>query len=605
MAWYTSIGSEQNNNSRLDLMATIRPAISGRTALALLLLAASVTGGEAATQSVLLVHDAGPAPGPAERELISSAADLLCHFDVDVTVVPVQDYTSHSLVEYGTTVYLGLREGVNLPDAFLADCYDLDPTLCWIGANFEQLARRYSLGRYGFEIGPASPEPAPTGVIYQGMPYWRAELPLLRITCTRPDVCTVLATLRDDTDQRPYAVRSGRLWYFPEVMLDHARRGGTYLILANEMHEVLAQTHGDERLALLVVTPVTPETDAGGLSALMRHLNGARTPFAIEVAALAPRPVPGEPIQLSSKRGLIGVLRGAQREGASVVASLPAEGEQAGGAARASGSASRSLRADLEQMIGELALCGLYPVALAAPRERHIGQEEPTLARACSTLLERRLAVEGRYLPPAMPFLIEDNENGRRVMPDNLSPLIEGRGEVETLLEAARRQAAVPDPWITVRIAPGAPLQSITLLVTGLQSMGYEFVDLRDMTNTIQGDSLQVRTFDSEQVLADVLPDGWDATVLGPEPGTTASFGQSDAGKKEEIFLSPGAILLAYPRGSEPETVFAFEGDPQQITQRAVQQIARVAVLFAMGASALLLLIYSFHIAQRRGARAR
>jgi hypothetical protein len=586
-------------------MATIPPAISGRIALALLLLAAWVTGGEAATQSVLLVHDAGRDPGPAERRLISSAVDLLCHFDVDVTVGPVQDYTSHSLAEYGTTVYLGLREGVNLPDAFLADCYDLDPTLCWIGANFDQLAGRYSLGRYGFDVGPTSPEPAPTGVIYQGMPYWRAELPLPRITCTRPDVCAVLATLRDDAEQRPYAVRSGHLWYFPEVMLDHARRGGTYLILANEMHEVLAQTHGDERLALLVVTPVTPETDAGGLSALMRHLNGARTPFAIEVAALAPRPMPGDPIRLSSKRGLIGVLRGAQREGASIVASLPAEGEHADGAARVSGSASPSLHADLEQAIGELARCGLYPVALAAPRDGHIGQEDPALARACSTLLERRLAVEGPYLPPAMPFLIEDDENGRRVMPDNLSPLVEGRGEVETLLEAARRQAAVPDPWVTVRIAPEAPRQSVTLLVTGLESMGYELVDLRTMTNTIQGDSLHVRTFGSERVLADVLPDGWDATVLGPEPGAMASFDHSDARQKEEAFVSPGAMLLAYPRGLKPKTVFALEGDPQQITERAVQRIARVVVLFAIGASAVLLLIYSLHVAQRRGARER
>lgn len=605
MAWYTSIVSERNNNSRLDVMATIRPAISRRIALALLLLAASVTGGEAATQSVLLVHDAGRDPGPAERRLISSAVDLLFHFDVDVTVVPVQSYTSHLLVEYGATIYLGLREGVNLPDAFLADCYDLDPTVCWVGANFEQLARRYSLGRYGFEIGPTSPEPAPTRVIYQGMPYWRAELPLPRIICTRPDVCAVLATVRDDTDQRPYAVRSGRLWYFPEVLLDRAHKGGTYLVLANEMHEVLAETHADQRLALLVVTAVDPDTDAGGLSALMRQLKAARTPFGIEVAALTPGPVPGEAIRLSSKRGLIGVLRGAQREGASIVASLPAEGEHAGGAARASGSASPSLRAHLEQVIGELAFCGVYPVALAAPRDGHIGQEDPTLARACSTLLERRLAVEGRYLPPAMPFLIEDNENGRRVMPDNLSPLIEGRGEVETLLEAARRQAAVPDPWITVRIAPEAPLQSITLLVTGLQSMGYEFVDLRDMTNTIQGDSLHVRTFDSEQVLADVLPDGWDATVLGPEPGMMESFGQSDAREKEETFVSPGSVLLAYPHGSKPKTVFAFEGDPQQITERAVQRIARVVVLFAIGASAVLLLIYSFHVAQRRGARER
>lgn len=589
-------------------MSTIRVATIARASLLLLLLNAWAAGDRAAAQSVRLLHDAGRRPSPAEQSAISTAVDLLCHFEGDVTVAPVQEYVAGSLADYDAVIYLGLRQGADLPESFLADCYDLDRTICWIGANFDQLAHRYSLGRYGFEIGAASPEPAPSRVMYKGMPYWRPELPLPRLSCTRPDVCTTIATLHGDTETRPYVVRSGHLWYFPEMPLDRARKAGTYLILADQMHLVLDQLHEERRTALLVVTAVTPDTDSRKLADLLRQLRGIQVPLGIEVAPFAPGAAPGQSVRLSEKRGLVGVLRGAQREGASIIASVAAEDEENSDRTSESGTApgeapsAPRLQHAMVQLLDEMAHCGLYPTACAAPRDAYTAEQASALGEMCSTVLAEH-AADG--YPPPLPFLFHDRRSGQQVLPDNLPTLTAGRGEVETLLEAARRQAAVSDPWVTVRLTPDVSLQSVTLLITGIRSMEYEFADLRHMTNWTRGDSLHVRTFDSQQLLAKVLPTGWDATVLGPEPGMSRSFEHSDLGENEETLVRPGSILLAYPAEARPHVVFSFEGDPQQITHRAVQRISHVVVLFAIGASVLLLLVYAFHVVQRRSAHQR
>ncbi len=589
-------------------MGIIRIAIMGRIGPAILLLAVTFAGAPAAAQNVLLLHDAGEDPGRAEQRLIASALDLLGHFDADVALCSAQSYEPQQLAGYDVAVYLGLREGAFLPQALLTDCYDLDRTICWLGANFDQLAMRYSLGRYGFEIEALSPEPAPTRVTYEGMPYWRPEGPLRRISCTRPDVCTVLATAERGADRRPYAVRTGRLWYFPELPLARTRRLGTHLILCDQMHDVLDRPHEDRRVALIVVRGVSPSTDSGRLSGLIRRLYRAGVAFAIEVQAFEPTTAPGQLMRLSRKRGLVSVLRGAQRDGATMVASVPywarPEGEHAPAFALESGPDADEdqpwLSAPLLEVLEELSRCGLYSPAWAAPRAVLTEEEAGELARVCSTVLDRSAADEENGMPPAMPFLIRRDRWGQIVMPDNLPSLTEGRGEVEVILETARRQAAVPDSWVTAGIDVGAPLEAVPLLINGLRNMGYEFADLRRMPNWTKHDALSIQTVSSQQLLTDLLPEAWDATLIGPGPGAREHFEGPDAERREETVVQPGAILVAYPRGARPKIIFSFEGDPQQVTQRVAYRVAHYVVLFAVGASVILLLIYFLQVAQRR-----
>ncbi len=583
----------------------------GRIGFIPLLLATLSLASQAAAQNVLLVHDAGAAPRPAERRAILAARDLLGHFEQEVTVTATQGYRSHLLAGYDAVVYLGLRDGAELPEAFLADCYDLDRPLCWLGANLAQLAQRFSLGRYGFDIAEAPPEAPPTRVSYRGMPYWREEAPLPHVTVTEPQVCETIAVAVDSRgEQLPYAVRSRNLWYFPDIPLDSGRKGGTHLILCDQMHDFLGQAHNTVRTALLYVAAVTPHTDAGKLTALLRQLQREGVPFALEVDPLAPTTQPGQLLRLSRRRGLVGVLRGAQRAGASIIAAAPEPtlGRQAADSLDTGAESERApTPADparsMEAVLEELTHCGLYPLAGAVGPDLRPEGEASALAGLFSTVLEPE-GVDGRPDALAMPFLILRDQHGLRVMPGNVPTLNQGRGEVEAMLEAARRQATVPDPFVTVGLAPEAPSRSVTLLVNGLRNMDYRFANLRHTSNLTKTQSLQIQTTGSPRLLADLLPEGWEATLLGPKPEAHLRFDRSDRDRQEETLVAPGALLISYPPGGEPKVVFSFEGDAQQVTQRMVHRIAHWVVIFALAASAILLLIYVFQAAQRRGARA-
>jgi hypothetical protein len=213
-----------------------------------------------------------------------------------------------------------------------------------------------------------------------------------------------------------------------------------------------------------------------------------------------------------------------------------------------------------------------------------------------------------------MPFLVVSNEHSsqatlaQRVMPGNLPDLAQGRGEVEAMLEAARRQATVPDPWVTAGIVVGAPAAAVSLLVHGLQEAEFGFYDLRFADNCTTGDSLEVRTVAGQHRANELAPRGWDATVLGPEPGArlelNRSRGKRPAGdaRLADAVVGPGAILIAYPPGRQPKVVFSAEGDAQQVTERVVHRVAQAIVLLAIAAGGVLFLIYLLQLVQRRGA---
>ena len=548
-----------------------------------------LTWTEATAQGVLLLHDAGPSPSPAEEQAIAWTCDLLGHFGADVSVVPVDRYAPGAVGKHDATVFLGLRPGAHLPEPLLADCEQAEQPICWIGANIEQLMARAPENRYGFVTRPDVSLAGGSKVFYKDASYRREAAELPAVTITKSDLCQPVAMVEVSGERRPYATRSGRLWYFPEVPLAAARGASVHLVLCDQMHEIMEDRHDVHRTALLYVTGVTPETDPGRLDALLRTLQAQGVPFGIEVAPTVRASRSRRSAQLAEKRRLVSVLRGAQRAGASIIALLPETDARTGTVSHRGNDALR-----------ELARCGLYAVALSVERRKYVGEQAAELGNLCSTLLDRG-EENARGATAQMPFVIAANQHGQRVMPGNLPLLAQGRGEVEAMLEAARRQTVVPDPWVTAGIAVGAPAAAVSLLVGGLQDSEFACYDLRFADNSIRGESLLVRTVSNQYKVGELLPKGWSATVLGPEAGASLDLGRPDKKRLSETMVRPGAILVGYPAGKRPEVVFSFEGDAEQVTQRAVQRLAQVIVMVALAAAGVLFCIYLLQLVQRRG----
>lgn len=557
------------------------------TALALVILLAACATAHA---RVLLVHDTRPSPGLPETAPVRMVRDLLGHFDPHVDAIPSVVYQQGELNAYDAVVYLGLWEGVQLPDAFLQDCYDTDRAVCWLGANLSQLARRFSLGRFGFRVEAEASGLSPRRIVYEGRPYWRAELPLPHISITDRDVCQPVALAEAGDERLPYGVRCGSFWYFPEIPLGSARQGGVYLILCDILHDVLGSRHAERRTALICLTGITPDTDASGLWERVKGLDAERVPFAICMTPVGPEF--GD--RLSRNRALVGALRRAQRGGAAVIA-RPRTGAEPDEAAVAGPSVDA-----MEETLAELAVCGLYPVGWALDRSRLRDPERAELSAFCSTIWDIRSAAEQSDLPP-MPLLILSDARGQRVLPDNLPRLTSGGGEVEEILDTTRRSAALPDPWVTVGIAPTASGESVRMLLAGLRDVGYRFADLRRMPAETTGERLHVQTVATSAALPDLLPDGWDASLLSPEV-PARRFEHPERDGRESATVSPGMILLSYPHGQRPRTIFALQGPLDNLTDHLVRLVASALTAFAVAAAAVLLVLYVAQLARVRRA---
>jgi len=581
------------------LAGTLRPTAMGKAGAIMLLLLASLGGAEAAGLRVLVVHDTGALDASSERQAIFFLRDMLGHFGCRVEAIEAEAYAAGDIEAHDATVYLGLRAGAKLPEAFLADCYDTERPICWLGSNLDQLAARFSLGRYGFRLDPEQPAVRPRRVVHRGLSYWRSPALLSPVAVMQPDVCETLGVAEGEDRGYPYAVRSGPFWYFPEVPVLDAPGTTTYLVLADQLHEFLGVRHAPRRTALLMIHGVAADTEPRALAQLVQQLRAEEIAFGICV-----RPVIGAPegrgeVRLSERRALVSVLRGAQREGASIVAdALGADSVKATKAMQPGGPTRRMM----EEALRELVRCGLYPLAWAVPRELPEGLDAGEVARACSTLWRR--STRGAQEPEAQepPFLVAVSAHGQAVIPDNLMGLRQGRGEVEAIIEQARRQAAVPDPWVTASVAPEAPLHSVALLVHGLRGMEYRFADLSAMWNWTRGETVHVYSVGAATAAGELIPEEWDGTVLEPAAGARRRFERPGRDGREEAAVEPGAVLVAYPRGKRPRTVFALDSDPDELTSKLVYAIARVVIVFALAAGIVLLSVYLLQVTLARRA---
>ena len=562
---------------------------------------------------VLVVHDEFPEAEVSDQWVVSSLLSLLGHFDCATTVIPAEEYGAGEIDRHDAVIYLGLWRGAELSPELLTDIYDTDRTVCWVGHNLDQLAERFSLGRYGFHLSGGEPATGYDRVFYRGQLLARGAGPLTRIAVTDAEACEVLATAEGAGRRAPYAVRSGRFWYFADLPLLQSSEIGHYLVLCDQLHEVLIQPHQERRTAFICITGVNAESDPHALRSLIRYLQGESLPFAISVIPVFRDPAEGVEIRLSSRGVLVGVLRGAQRGGAAVIAEgfthqrLGRSGQEAEfwDLRRDRPAADRSVedtRMRLERSVAELLLCGLFPVAWSTPDGRASPEDYEEIARYYSTVWERRLPGALAREAQMFPFLIERDRHGQRILPENLMVVGRNGAEVESALEQARNLSAVTDPWISASLAPDAPVEAVKLLLGGLGEMGCEFADVRRMDNWAQAEDIEIHSSATPRSVEEVIPEGWDGTLMGPGRRELERFERAGRDRRDRSFLRPGAILIAYPHGLRPEQVFALEGGPQDAAHRAVGRITYLAVIFAVIMCLVLIVIYVVQVSLQRWA---
>jgi uncharacterized protein YdaL len=292
-------------------MKTVRHYLSFALASIVLWGAAGLPSAWAAAPRALVLYDA---PAGTEFQKLGLAyaimlRNLLGHFDAQVDLLPVDQYTAGKIDNYDATFYMGAYYNNLPPASFLADAEATQKTLVWFKYNLWQLAwdSQYSFtathgfsfnGLRGLNSVPNAGNTAPgffDTVTYKGLPFVKYYAydstanvvnadPDIGVTAiTDPTKASTVLTISDPKTQEtaPYVVRSGNFWYVADMPFSYIGPRDRYLIFADMLHDILGIQHAESHKALVRLEDVGALVSVANMKTLSNYLSGQHIPFSV------------------------------------------------------------------------------------------------------------------------------------------------------------------------------------------------------------------------------------------------------------------------------------------------------------------------------------
>ncbi|HLG09671.1 MAG TPA: DUF2334 domain-containing protein [Gaiellaceae bacterium] len=457
--------------------------------------------GIAHDRRILVVHDEDARESDRQVALVklqeAELLNLVDHFGLRWEARAVDTYQRGSLADYEAVVYLGSRYG-NAPEAFVSDVSVFEGTVIWIGQNLFQL--RESGVALPFDQ-PSQRQHSSEGTIqYRGrtLPAKGEIIATLAGTGAR-----VVATVTGPEGTTPFILRSGRFWYVsgsPFSFLElPVGMNGRYVVFAEVLHEMLGVPHSTGGPgALLRIGGVDPLTEPARIRALANALAAERVPFLVSVTPVHVDPERDITVSLSDRPEVVAALRAAVARGGAIVAHGATHqyrgktGEDAefwdlqnGGGVPEDGDT--FVRDRIARALGELWGNELHPLAWETPAYRATPFDYALFAETFSTFVERRVygVVDGRPYTQPLPFSVESDIFGGRILPENLGHL-GADNDVSVITLNARRLRIVRDALAGASLDVSADPAVVRTLVADLRELGYRFVDLYESSNTVE-----------------------------------------------------------------------------------------------------------------------
>jgi uncharacterized protein YdaL len=237
--------------------------------------------------------------------------NLLGHFDAQVDMVPVQQYTAGKLENYSATFYLGSEYDHQLPAAFLNDAVTTAKTVVWFKYNLWQLAWNpaYNFtaakgitynGLKGMSAQPSATDPNPPffdTVKYKGLDfvkYYQYDSAKNAINAD-PDIGWI--TISDATKAQrvvpiasprtnqtlPYITRAGNFWYVADLPFSFIGPRDRYLVFSDLLHDMLGSNHAFYHKAMVRLEDVGAMVSVQSMKTLSDYLSSKTIPFSVAV----------------------------------------------------------------------------------------------------------------------------------------------------------------------------------------------------------------------------------------------------------------------------------------------------------------------------------
>jgi len=288
----------------------------------------SVTFAHADTR-VLVLYDTS---GPYSDGGISSAIllqNLLGHFNAEVTLKPVTDYSTGEMAEHLATFYLGTifdelsyySEGSQEYEgymSFLDDAAITENRLVWMNYNLWHLNERLQvqgeslISRFGFTFNGvnnsgfnrieykgtelfkgvvpfANPGAELAGCIDEGDGKYACSTELNEVSIDQSSGAKVHAvsysTLMPEVEKMPFVTQSGNFWFVGDIPFVHFSEEDRYLAFADLLHDMLGIYHQESHKGLLRLEDISAGSDLYSLQAVAEYLEDERVPFSIATIA--------------------------------------------------------------------------------------------------------------------------------------------------------------------------------------------------------------------------------------------------------------------------------------------------------------------------------
>jgi uncharacterized protein YdaL len=239
-------------------------------------------------QRTLVLYDSTGAYGWLGEAYAVQTANLVSHGSSYV-MQPVVDYTAGEMANYSGVAYVGSTYDEPIPTAFLDDVLSGSRPVLWMNDNIWQLAQRSAdfSAEYGwtpgyFDFGNR------TTVTYKGVALQRDPLAvpsgLLQTNITDPTKATVLATASDpDGNAVPWATKGGNVTYIGEIPFSYTGSNDRYFAAADLVSALADPTGPDRHEALVRLEDVSADADPTQLRQIADYLSANGVPFTVGV----------------------------------------------------------------------------------------------------------------------------------------------------------------------------------------------------------------------------------------------------------------------------------------------------------------------------------
>jgi uncharacterized protein YdaL len=270
-------------------------------------------GMSAAAPAVLVLYDAPPGSDYAKlgNAYAIMLRNLLGHFDAQVELRPVEQYTAGMMAAKDATFYVGAIYDNPVPDAFLADAVATQKPLVWFKNNLWKLAWNPAWnftatkgitfsGLRGMNAAPSASDPNPgffdtIGYKNKAFVKYYAYDSNNNVINADPDIgitaiadatkaSTAVTVSNPKTGEvAPYIVRSGNFWYVADMPFSYIGPRDRYLVLTDLLHDMLGIDHAESHKAMVRLEDVGAMVTVTSMRTLTDYLRGKSIPFSIAV----------------------------------------------------------------------------------------------------------------------------------------------------------------------------------------------------------------------------------------------------------------------------------------------------------------------------------